>query len=377
MRYPKFLNKNETIGFVAPSFGCATEPYLSLFKNAQKKLSDLGYNQKLGPNSYAALGIGISNTPELCGKELNDAYADKEIDSIISCGGGELMCEVVPHIDFDAVAKSDPKWYMGYSDNTNFTFLSATIADTAAIYGPCISSFGMEPWHPSIQDALDLITGANLTVHGYDMWEGPALPDSEDTQNEEVITSQSSSDKTEESEKEENPLEPYMPNRNTEYRFYLPSGNNELSLCSDKTETINLEGRLIGGCMDCLENLIGTNFDHVSEFSSKYKEDGIIWFLESCDLNVMSIRRTLWHMKNAGWFKHVKGFLIGRPYHYEEEMMGLDQYNAVTDILNDINVPVLMDLDIGHLPPMMPLITGSYAKVSASGNSISIKHILK
>jgi muramoyltetrapeptide carboxypeptidase LdcA involved in peptidoglycan recycling len=31
-----------------------------------------------------------------------------------------------------------------------------------------------------------------------------------------------------------------------------------------------------------------------------------------------------------------------------------------------------MDLDIGHLSPMMPLICGSLATVSASGQSISI-----
>ena len=48
---------------------------------------------------------------------------------------------------------------------------------------------------------------------------------------------------------------------------------------------------MIGGCMDCLVNLIGTKFDRVGEFLERYKDDGFIWFLESCDLNVMSIRR--------------------------------------------------------------------------------------
>ena len=27
MKYPEFLEKNGTIGFVAPSFGCSIEPY--------------------------------------------------------------------------------------------------------------------------------------------------------------------------------------------------------------------------------------------------------------------------------------------------------------------------------------------------------------
>ena len=36
MRYPEFLQDNGTIGFVAPSFGCATEPYYTAFQNALK-----------------------------------------------------------------------------------------------------------------------------------------------------------------------------------------------------------------------------------------------------------------------------------------------------------------------------------------------------
>ena len=36
MRYPTFLPENGTIGFVAPSFGCTTEPYLTCFGRAQE-----------------------------------------------------------------------------------------------------------------------------------------------------------------------------------------------------------------------------------------------------------------------------------------------------------------------------------------------------
>ena len=42
------------------------------------------------------------------------------------------------------------------------------------------------------------------------------------------------------------------------------------------------------------------------DFIERYKEDGILWFLEACDLNVFSIRRAMWQMEQAGWFEHVK-----------------------------------------------------------------------
>ena len=59
MRYPAYLEKNGTIGFVAPSFGCATEPYKSAFESALAAFHEMGYQTMLGPNCYAAEGIGI------------------------------------------------------------------------------------------------------------------------------------------------------------------------------------------------------------------------------------------------------------------------------------------------------------------------------
>ena len=340
MRYPKFLEENGTIGFVAPAFGCATEPYQSAFCHSLEKWNAMGHNTHLGPNCYEGKGIGISNTPNLCGKELNEWYASKENDVLLSCGGGELMCEVVPFIDFENLKKVEPKWYMGYSDNTNFTFLSATLMDTAAIYGPCAPAFGMEPWHPALQDAYDLLRGKIDTVTGYGLWEKESLKD------------------------EEHPLVPY--------NVTEPSVIHKFP-----DEDVEIEGRLLGGCLDILQMYPGTTYDKVKEFNETYKKDGIIWFLEACDLNVISIRRAIWQLKEAGWFEHLKGFLIGRPLIYGQEMFGVDQYRAVTDLLAEYNVPIIMDLDIGHLAPMMPIMCGGTAKVSVKGNEITIQYTYK
>lgn len=341
MRIPKFLKDGGTIGFVAPSFGCNIEPYKSGFINAQKKFISMGYNLEIGENCYEGCGIGISNTPEKCGAELNSFITGKRADAIISCGGGELMCEILDYVDFKSIAKAEPIWYMGFSDNTNMTFLLPTLCDTAAIYGPCAPAFGMRVWHKSVQDAFDIITNRISEVHSYDLWERESL-------------------KT-----EENPLEPYNVTEKMEIKYYN---------CTDLKNGIT--GRLIGGCLDCLDTLVGTKYDRVPEFNEKYKEDGIIWFMEACDLNVMGIRRALWQLKHSGWFKYVKCFLIGRPLCFGEELFGLDQYDAFMAALEEYNVPVIMDLDIGHLPPMMPLISGAKVCFKADGNKASIKYLI-
>ena len=70
-----------------------------------------------------------------------------------------------------------------------------------------------------------------------------------------------------------------------------------------KESRLTMRGRLLGGCMDCLINLLGTSFDHVREFNERYSDDGIIWFLEACDLNVMGMRRAMWQMKMQDGFQ--------------------------------------------------------------------------
>lgn len=359
MKFPRFLQDNGTIGFVAPSCGCGIEPYHTAFVHAQENWKNMGYGLDLGPNCYKSSGIGISSTPKDCGRELTEYYLSKDNDVLISCGGGELMCETLDYVDFQAITQAEPKWYMGYSDNTNMTYLLATICDTASIYGPCAGTFGMEPWHQSLQDAMDMLTGRKLTVSSYPLWERDSLKDAE------------------------HPLVPYHVTKPRVHRYYDGSlmtewkPGSEMVLKGDEIPRVSFSGRLLGGCMDCLVNLLGTSYDHTVQFVEKYKEDGIIWFLEACDLNVFGIRRAMWQMERAGWFQYVKGFLIGRPVCHGQEAMGLDIYGAVLEIAGRKKVPVMMDVDIGHLSPMMPIVVGSMANVLADGNEMSIEMELR
>lgn len=346
MKYPKYLEKGNTIGFPAPSFGCATGVYYTVFQNGLKKWQELGYEVKPGRNAYENSGIGISNTPKECGTELTEMYLDKESDVLISCGGGELMCEILDYVNFAAIKSADPKWFVGYSDNTNFTYLLATICDTASIYGPCAGTYGMEPWHEALRDVHKLLTGESNKVSGYEKWEKESLKN------------------------EENPLVPYNVTEDRALKAYFQG---EFWDNPDEiTREINMSGRLLGGCMDCLVNLLGTCFDETERFAEKYKEDGILWFLEACELNVLSIRRAMWQMEHAGWFRYVKGFVFGRPLN-GESMMNLDAYEAVLAVAGKYNVPVIFDVDMGHLPPMMPLVMGSIARVKVLGNEIEVK----
>ncbi len=333
MKYPKFIKQKDEIALVAPSYGCTFEPYVTRLNKSIEVLNQY-FEVICGPNVYKAEVIGRSNTEFLCAEEINYFFQKASTKALLSVGGGELMMEILPYLDFQLI-KKNPKWFMGYSDNTNLTYLLPTLCDVSSIYGPNAPSFGITPWHSYLCDSVDLLTGNKLIVKSYGKWEKPEKHNSDD------------------------PLAPLVLTEDTKMIAY-------------PADKLQFSGRLLGGCLDLLVCLVGTPFDKTSEFIEKYQKDGIIWFIEACDLNTMAIRRALLQLELAGWFKNVKGFIIGRPLNAQEAYCGLDQYEAVKHILDKYNVPIIFDVDLGHLPPSMPLITGSKAYISLENNELII-----
>ena len=341
MRYPKFIKHTDTIGFVAPSFGATTYPYDVRVKWAKRFFEKEGFDVLIGENVYKAELPYLSNTPELIGKEFMEMYQNPNVSLLLSVGGGEMQFETLPYIDFEAIKVLEPKWFNGFSDNTNYSFLLTTISDVASIYGHCAGSFGMRNFDKSIQDDYELMLGKKLVLEGYPKFQ---LKSSAYQRN--------------------HPLAGY----NLKEEKIITSLHNEEEY---------FEGRLIGGCLDILSLICGTKYDKVKEFNEKYASDGVIWFLEACDLNPQSIRRVLLQLKMAGWFDNAKGFLIGRSANsFSKVEFGLDRINAL-DVLKELNVPILADVDLGHLPPSMPIICGSYGVVDYKNNKLKVEMLVK
>lgn len=335
-----------------------------------ERFADMGYEVVLGPNVYKNDGVGKSTDAASCGAEINDFFMNDRSDIIISAGGGETMFEDLPFVDFKGIAAADPKWFIGYSDNTNLVMPLATLSDTASIYGPCLSSFGMSAWHKSVEDAFDIMSGdactsGNVRVSNYDGFEldfeKPVCEDSDREPTKEEMCA------------------PYNINMPFDMKIYAPEGGADVTLKqADKAE---FSGRLLGGCLDCLSLLCGSKYDAVARdnkeyeveaFNERYKEDGVIWFIEACELNPIGVRRILSQLADAGWFDKAKGFIIGRPMLYGQDFFGLTHYEAVTGVLGRYGVPIVMDVDLGHLPPMMPLICGAKAQVVAQAGTFAI-----
>lgn len=336
MKPINYLKENGTIALVAPSFGCAADPYKTRLETAIKNFEDDGFRLIQGENIVLSRHKVRSNSARKCAKEFMENYLNPEVDAVISVGGGELMCEILPYIDFDKILSAPHKFFMGFSDNTNLTYTLATISEVATIYGPCFPAYCLKPYRYHLADALNLLLGKTRETRGYPYWERYGK----------------SSD---------NPLEEKNYSEKKVLRIY-------------PNRPVEVTGRLLGGCLDCLVTLCGTRFDRTAEYLEKYRDDGFIWFLEACDLSPVGIQRALFQLKQAKWFKYCRAFIIGRPLCYRQRVFGITHYRAIKEALGNLHLPIIMDADLGHFAPSMPIVTGALGKLKAFDNEISIEY---
>lgn len=328
---PKFINKKSKIYLVAPSFGCTTSPYEERLLRAITQLEKNGHTVIVGPNCFLAEGKVASNTPQKRADEFMQAY-ESDADCIISVGGGEMMLEILDYIDFEKIKNLSPKWFVGFSDNTVLTFTLTTLCDVETIYGCNAPSFHFQKYTHDILDTYQMLQG-RLRFSGWSKYES--------------FKEKKSS-------------------------FSKPSFDVVKNIVCYHYEH-KFSGTILGGNLDILQNLCGTPYDQVYSYTSNHKE-GIIFYLEACDLSVLSIKRALLQLKRAQWFQNIKGFLIGRPLCINQELFGMNHIDAVTDVLSDFNVPILLDIDLGHIAPSLPMRNGAYATITYRNNNIYINY---
>ena len=336
MIYPKFIKQGDTIGVPAPSDGAYCEEYVNRYKNAKLNLEKRGYKVQLSKNIFHS-EKGRSSDAISRAKEMNEMF-EHNIDAIICAAGGEFLVEILPYIDFNRLV-SNPKLVQGFSDPTGILFPITTKYDIATIYGNNFGSFGAEKYHKSLEDNLDILAGNLITQSSYELYENERA---------EKITG----------------LEGY----NLTDKVYWNTFNKE---------ALTMQGRIIGGCIDIITELAGTKYDGTKEFNERYKDDGIIWYFDNCELSKEELIRTLWKFNELEYFKYTKGIIFGRngqeiSYNYET------MEEAIKDsVLSKLNVPIIYDADISHKGPCMTIINGSIATIHCKDGKGSISFELK
>ena len=325
MKYPKFLKKNNLIGVPAPSAGAEDELKINKYKHADKYLKKCGYRTLLSENIFKS-ERGRSADKRIRAQEINEMFSNKDINLLICAAGGEFLVEILPFIDFSLI-KKNPKYICGFSDPTGLLYPITTKYDIATIYGGNFSMFGeekKEQWHT---DFMDIVTGSKLVEDSYDMYEN---------ERGEKITG--------------------LEGLNLTDKVYWKT-------LDDKR--CEFTGRIIGGCLDIIAELAGTKYDGINEFNEKYKDDGIIWYFDNCELSMEETIRVLWKFNELGYFKYVKGIIFGR-FGSNVTYFDYDTEKCLKDsIIGDLNIPIIYDADISHKGPSLSIINGSIAHVES------------
>lgn len=337
MIYPKNLENGYKIGVTATSEGFVKETDVRRLERGIRHFSEMGYpviettNVRKGFKGRSSDGLTRA-------KEFMELFDETELRVIFAASGGDYLVEMLPYIDYDLLRQMDPKWVQGYSDTTGLTFTLTTNLDIATIYASNFSSFGMDDWHSSLKDNIKILEGRDFIQESFEHFQDGFK---------EKITG----------------LEGYVLDKDVEWKNLYPTGST--------SDEITIKGRALGGCLDVLLSLIGTRFDKTVEFIEKYKQDGILWFLESYDLNSEALTKGLWQLKEAGWFAHASGFIFGRPAMFDTDT-DTTYEEAVVSVLGELNLPIILDADIGHKPPQLTMMNGAITTIRSKGGKGNI-----
>ena len=111
------LKKGDTIGVVCPSDKVNNEDIPEI-KEAERLLKERGYNVVFGKNVYKNT-TGYGATAKEKAEDINEMYANKNINAIMSLKGGFNSNSVYEYLDLNTI-KSNNKIICGYSDSTSY-----------------------------------------------------------------------------------------------------------------------------------------------------------------------------------------------------------------------------------------------------------------
>lgn len=324
MIYPQFLQTGQAVGITAPSDGNRKPMDFERLALAKRAMEERGYTVIETANVRQSDGRGRSSSKEERAAQVMELFRDPKVKYIFSAKGGDFLMEILPLLDWNEIRRN-PKWFQGFSDNTGLTYTLAVNCGIASVYGNHFNDFAMRPWHPAVQGNYEIMCGNIVEQRTFRFYEDDFYD-------------------------RETPEDGYRMDKPCQ-QYAVQDGR--------EVKKAHMEGRLLGGCLDVLLNLVGTSFDRTAEFAGRYKEEGILWYLESFSLDSDSLTRGLWQLKDAGWFDGAGGFVFGRPCMFQS-FTDHSYREAVEVILDELHVPIVFDADIGHKAPQFTVINGAY-----------------
>ena len=283
----------------------------------------------------------LARNPRARAEDLMAAFADPDVDGIISTIGGNDSIRLLPYID-PSVIRNNPKVFLGYSDTT-VTHCVCRATGLVSFYGPAFMSgfgenTGMFPYMiDSVRKTLFESQSIGLLPQNESGWTVEYL-DWSDPSNQSIARQLNSC---------------------TGWIFHQQEGV--------------VEGRLFGGCVAVLDDLRGTPV-----FPTAESLDGAILFLETCEEGPppQVLQQFIRCLAAMGCLQPLAGILLGRPGGQIDPAV----FPAYADTLcrtvreeYDLReLPIVSNMDFGHTDPMMVLPLGLRLRIDSERRELTI-----
>lgn len=270
---------------------------------AMASLQEWGLVPVLGTHIYS-VSNQFAGTDAERAADMQNMLDDPEIKAILFSRGGYGCLRIADQIDF-SVLKQNPKWLIGFSDLTAFS-AAMLEAGIASIHGPMCISWNGKTSDPIARGHLREVLTGNIPQYSY----VPVHPDA-------CRTGQGS-------------------------------------------------GRLVGGNLSILSQLIGTRHDLDTK--------GCILFIEDIDEYLYHLDRMMVHLKRAGKLKNLAGLIVGgfSDVKDNEIPFGATIEEIVRDAVGESDFPICFGFPTGHWPTNYPLIVGAKATLSVSHSKVEL-----
>lgn len=312
----KHLVKGDTVGICAPASPLENE---SEIEYTFKWLKQIGLKYKLGKHLFDSYS-------DFAGKDedrLADFHAlwqDPEVSAVMPMRGGNGAARLLPHLDYEMIAKN-PKIIVGYSDITSFLIAIQQKTGLVTFHGPMMGGFFEGSY--TYENYLKAVMG-NKPIG--------------------VVADQKHKD--------------IFNTEGPPTRVVLAKGS--------------ARGRLTGGCMTLIRQLMGTPYE--------IETDGKILFLEDLDAEPHEIDRMLYQLHLSGKLEKAAGIIVGECTNCAPGKSGRNIFplnfsldRVLEQRLSHLGIPVVYGLRFGHSKEKFTIPLGVMASLEASDSGVKFK----
>lgn len=305
---PAHLKPGSVIGIVSPAGATFEKGDLDIVQDAVKAL---GLVPKPARHLLDRYGY-LAGQDQDRAADLNQMFSDPEVAAILPIRGGWGCSRILPYLDYERI-RQNPKIIVGFSDITALTLAIYARTGMITFHGPN----GLTSWKTKQTEYFRrvLFAGESVTFQN--------LKDGED--------------------------EDRLMQVKYRIRTITPG---------------SARGKLIGGNLSVFSGIVG----------SPYLPDlkGAILFLEETNENIYRIDRMMTHLKIAGVFKNLAGFIFGQCPNCspDADYGSLTLEEVILDHIKPLGIPAWSGAMIGHIEPILTLPIGLEVEIDSRVGTI-------